>query len=132
MKPGASAGVPAPGAWRFVFVMDGEAEAAGERHKDLDPRDLSRELRIRGDEKGRLECALEGCNRRVGRVRRRGRRRHARRLAAHCAIRGHVATRVEEPRHERRRAQERVSVAGLAADIAVGARVDGSEAGGLA
>jgi glyoxylate utilization-related uncharacterized protein len=30
MKPGASAGVPAPGAWRFVFVMDGEVEAAGE------------------------------------------------------------------------------------------------------
>ena len=69
-------------------------------------------------------------NRRVRRVRRRGRRRHARRLAAHCAIRGHVATRVEETRHERSRAHERVSVAGLAA-IAVGARVDGSEAGGL-
>ena len=50
----------------------------------------------------------------------RGGRRHARRFAAHCPIRGHVATRVEEPRHERRRADERVAVAGLAAIVCVG------------
>ena len=30
MRPGAESGVPSPGAWRFIFVMDGVVNVAGE------------------------------------------------------------------------------------------------------